>query len=235
MAKTDNLADYLVDIADAIRTKKGATEPINAQDFASEIASIKGGSKTQVVPYLRRVGKGYLDTGVPGANSNLKITVRYAFNEFPTTYWSLIHAYVNEDTNATRILVNKNTTVLTNVNSLASNSVTQTVTMYKDCIYTTKAYLNGSSITLYHNGITNVKTRTTGHDLTDETLFLFKTGEDEVDINIYSLQIEDGGVLVRNYMPYYQDGEFGLLDLVEGKFYGNLGGGTFIGELLTVE
>lgn len=43
MAKDNNLGDYLADIADAIRTKKGTTEPINAQDFASEIASLEGG------------------------------------------------------------------------------------------------------------------------------------------------------------------------------------------------
>lgn len=43
MAKTDNLADYLADIADAIREKKGTNEAINAQDFASEIASIESG------------------------------------------------------------------------------------------------------------------------------------------------------------------------------------------------
>ena len=43
MAKDNNLGDYLTDIADAIRAKKGTTEPINAQDFASEIASIQGG------------------------------------------------------------------------------------------------------------------------------------------------------------------------------------------------
>lgn len=48
MAKTDNLADYLADIADAIRTKKGTTEPINAQDFATEIASIESGGDTSV-------------------------------------------------------------------------------------------------------------------------------------------------------------------------------------------
>ena len=43
MAKENNLSDYLKDIADAIRDKKGTTEPINAQDFASEIASIETG------------------------------------------------------------------------------------------------------------------------------------------------------------------------------------------------
>lgn len=41
MAKTDNLIDFLEDIADGIREKKGTTDPINAQDFRSEIDSIK--------------------------------------------------------------------------------------------------------------------------------------------------------------------------------------------------
>ena len=41
MAKNDNLRDYLSDIADAIRAKKGTTDTINAQDFSEEIASIQ--------------------------------------------------------------------------------------------------------------------------------------------------------------------------------------------------
>ena len=48
MAKTDNLHDYLSDLANAIREKKGTSETINAQDFAAEIASIEtsgGGEK----------------------------------------------------------------------------------------------------------------------------------------------------------------------------------------------
>lgn len=45
MAKTDNLTDFLTDLADAIRTKKGTTEPINPQDFSAEIASIQSGGE----------------------------------------------------------------------------------------------------------------------------------------------------------------------------------------------
>lgn len=37
------LKTYLTGIADAIREKKGTSDPINAQDFASEIASISTG------------------------------------------------------------------------------------------------------------------------------------------------------------------------------------------------
>ena len=48
MAKNNNLTDFLTDVADAIRTKKGTTTKINPQDFSSEIASIPtgGGSAT---------------------------------------------------------------------------------------------------------------------------------------------------------------------------------------------
>ena len=52
MAKTDNLTDFLTDIADAIREKKGTTGAINPQDFSSEIASIEsgGGGSSAVTP-----------------------------------------------------------------------------------------------------------------------------------------------------------------------------------------
>ena len=43
MSKADNLKDFLTDVADAIRAKKGSTDLINPQDFSSEIASLSGG------------------------------------------------------------------------------------------------------------------------------------------------------------------------------------------------
>lgn len=42
----DNLPDFLSEIADTIRAKKGTTGQINAQDFPSEIASIETGVDT---------------------------------------------------------------------------------------------------------------------------------------------------------------------------------------------
>lgn len=43
MAKNNNLTDFLTDIANTIRTKKGTTLAINPQDFSSEIESIETG------------------------------------------------------------------------------------------------------------------------------------------------------------------------------------------------
>ena len=42
MAKNNNLQDFLIDVANAIRNKKGTTALINPQDFSAEIASISG-------------------------------------------------------------------------------------------------------------------------------------------------------------------------------------------------
>ena len=45
MAKTDNLTDFLTDVASAIRTKTGTQALINPQDFSSEIAGIPTGGE----------------------------------------------------------------------------------------------------------------------------------------------------------------------------------------------
>ena len=49
MAKNDNLTDFLTDVANAIRQKKGTNEPINPQDFSSEIASIQSGGGSDML------------------------------------------------------------------------------------------------------------------------------------------------------------------------------------------
>lgn len=41
MAKNDNLTDFLTDVADAIREKKGTTDKINPQEFSNEIKGIR--------------------------------------------------------------------------------------------------------------------------------------------------------------------------------------------------
>lgn len=43
MARTNNLSNFLTDVADAIRTKKGSEEPIAAADFDTEIENLPSG------------------------------------------------------------------------------------------------------------------------------------------------------------------------------------------------
>lgn len=48
MAKNDNLKDFLTDVADAIREKKGTAELINPQSFSDEIRAFEIGGGTEL-------------------------------------------------------------------------------------------------------------------------------------------------------------------------------------------
>lgn len=230
MAKNNNLTDFLTDVADAIRAKKGTTEPINPQDFSAEIASIK--SEVNRVTYLRRTNEGYIDTGVSGANNNLKIMVRYAMRVFPTGYWRFITAYENESTNTTRIILNKNTQILGNINSIATGgSATLNRTGYTGVIYTEIVEPTSSgAFKLSSNGVSASKERTSGEPL-DKNILIFANTTDTIDVELYQCQIYDGNTLIRNFIPDYRNGEYGLYDTVNRQFYGNDGEGEFSGEM----
>lgn len=45
MARTDTLGNFLTDVADAIRTKKGTTDTIQASEFDTEIVNLSSGGK----------------------------------------------------------------------------------------------------------------------------------------------------------------------------------------------
>ena len=60
MAKNNSLTDFLADIANAIRAKKGTKDPINAQNFATEISTIEGGAGSGSTP-VRPTYTGHAD------------------------------------------------------------------------------------------------------------------------------------------------------------------------------
>ena len=59
MAKNNNLQDFLTDVANAIRTKTGATQPINAQNFSTEILNISTGGGNTLKNLLDATKKTY--------------------------------------------------------------------------------------------------------------------------------------------------------------------------------
>ena len=52
MARTNNLNNFLTDVADAIRTKKGTTDTILASDFDTEITSLPSGGGVDLDDYF---------------------------------------------------------------------------------------------------------------------------------------------------------------------------------------
>ena len=62
MARTDTLGNFLTDVADAIRAKKGTTDTIVASDFDTEITNLPSGGSTPEIGYT--INK-WDETGVP--------------------------------------------------------------------------------------------------------------------------------------------------------------------------
>lgn len=94
MAKNNNLTDFLTDVANAIRAKKGTAELINPQDFSTEIASIQGGGGYSVDEIASGIVAGdlrfsidtigaysfYNDTGITSVDApNVTTIGTYAF------------------------------------------------------------------------------------------------------------------------------------------------------------
>lgn len=195
-----------------------------------------GSGNTVFVESLQRDGIGYIDTGIDGANSNLKIEIRYEFNTMPTGYWNLVYAYSSETADCTRILYNKHNYVITSLNSVASSSISHSAVRYTNVVYTDILKPTSSTAFSYtQNGVSPAaKTRTSGTALTGKNLLLFaaSTANDSVSIKVYYLKIYDGNTLVRDFIPYVNyNGEVGMFDRVEQKFYGNKGGGEFKGVI----
>ena len=61
MARTNNLTNFLTDVADAIREKKGTEGTIQASDFDTEIASISSGA--DISEYFNTTISSYNYTG----------------------------------------------------------------------------------------------------------------------------------------------------------------------------
>lgn len=65
MARTNNLTDFLTDVADAIREKKGTSETIQASDFDTEIENLPSGGDVTTITEINNMlvsFENYLDT-----------------------------------------------------------------------------------------------------------------------------------------------------------------------------
>lgn len=238
MATVSENLQTIVDCKIAIKQAiidKGGQVGNDLTTYAAAIASLpsgggEGGIASERVTYIRRKGDGYIMTGVPGANSDLSISITYSINTFPAGYYSLIHAYKGEAYNATRFFIYNRSSILGALNSKASDSVALKTTMVEGVIYTGKIEPSGTSMKLSANGESASKVRASGEPL-DRELQIFPTATDDTDICIYHISIYDKDVIVRNFVPYRENGKFGLWDAVEKKFYASEAG-DFSGEVV---
>jgi surface protein len=112
MARTDTLGNFLADVADAIRTKKGSEEPIAAADFDTEIENLPSGGGADLNEYF------YTEITENTSNSNKmtdKIIKKLADVVVDDSVTSLSYAYsgiVGIAGRAPKIICNSNVTTL---------------------------------------------------------------------------------------------------------------------------
>ena len=135
MAKTDNLSDFLTDVANSIRTKTGTTEQINAQDFSNKILSIQTGGGGETV----RSVKILLDATK---------SAYYLFNQYDgTTIPDGAIEYSDTSNVTTTQNMFKNCTNLTTIPLLDTSNVISMSYMFNGCSsLTTIPQLNTSNV-----------------------------------------------------------------------------------------
>lgn len=223
------ISDSLKDIKRAI-ISKGVTPSGDITTYGNAIRDISGGDNIKYLPCIRRNGAGYIDTGVAGANSNLRIEISYSLNTIPKGYFNLFYAYVDENTNATRAIMNGKNYTYCSLNSLASASLTLSVTRVTGRVYTESLGRYSSSAFAYYStaGAAN-KAFSSGNSLSkDNTICLLAKGTDDVDINLHSFRIYDSDNLVKDFAPCVINGVYGMMDILSGIFYRSSGYGEFM-------
>lgn len=236
MARIDTLANFLTDIANAIRVKGGTSKSINAVDFDTAIANLPSGgaptlpSEYQQVEYIESTGTQYINTGV----------------------------IPNQDTGFDLMFVTKNTVGASGFGCMFGTRNTAGAKGFQ--LNTYKAS-NSSNYGLLANDTTNINAKLTkdvllnvnfrngvyvANDRSEQefpkmtftcentlTIFGLNQGGTLTQFSktrIYYFNLYDGDTLIRKFIPCYRksDNVIGLYDTVNKLFYTNSGTDTFL-------
>ena len=151
MARTDTLGNFLTDVADAIREKKGTTDAILASNFDTEIASIESG--VDINEYLSdTITKG--DSSLGGwTKTIIKLRSPLTIEGTDATYMfyrCLLNELPQIDTSSVTNMSNMfcNCTSLATIPLIDTSSVINMNNMFSNCIHlTTIPQLNTSNVT----------------------------------------------------------------------------------------
>ena len=169
MAKTDNLSDFLTDVANSIRTKTGTTEQINAQDFSDKILNIPSGGENTLKNLLDATNscyrlfynyKGASVDGLIQPNDTENVTDMTGMFEGCT---NLITVPLLNTSNVTDMLYTfQSCSSLTTVPQLNTSNVTDMTLMFEGCSSLTSIPLldtsNVTTMNTMFKGCTNLTT-----------------------------------------------------------------------------
>ena len=159
MAKTDNLGDFLKDVADSIRTKTGTTELINAQDFSTKILQIPSGGEntlknlldaTKTTKYLFSSYEGDDISNLIQYNDTSEVTnMSYMYQWCKATNFPQLN--MSKVTNVSYMFYNCNNIVTAPILNLSNVSNCESV--FRDCANLTTCEISDFSNATNVNGL----------------------------------------------------------------------------------
>lgn len=172
-------------------------------------ANNKFNKEYQRVEYIESTGTQYINTNYT-PNQNTKAYTKFICNKLNSGLYSSS---------------NKFTAYISNRGNWRFGSATVIISWLSGVLYTSVQDKTGVII----NG-TNVYNYGTVTDFTSTATLRLMFNTDGFNGKIYEFKLYENDILVRNFIPCYRksDGEIGLYDKVNNKFYTNAGTGEFI-------
>lgn len=227
MARTDTLPNYLNDVADAIRAKKGTSADIVASSFDTEIASIDNTPTYNMGSYITSTGTQYIDTGIRGAH-DIAIEVVFATKKTGSEY--LFGAEMGWAGNAYTGISFASGNFGYEYNNAANTDLATALTADKKYHFEMKGVLSGAGsarILAADVSLTAALFDAGGN------IYLFACNRNGTatqlgQFRLYSCRIWDNNVLVRDFIPCSDaNNVVCLFDLVSNSYFYNQGTGNF--------
>lgn len=176
------------------------------------------------VAYIQSSGTQYVDTGFKPTTENMKVCLDFEWISKGSTT-----LYGTQQTSGSSFSITAYNQPAFYVGTSQGLRPQTTVTGVR---YQLDAHANNGEFTVSLNGtVESVEYSGTILKMLPLSLFgnnINGTTQQLSSLKIYSCQIYDNGVLIRDYVPCINaDNAVGLYDLVNGQFYGNAGTWTF--------
>lgn len=175
------------------------------------------------VQYIQSTGTQYVDTEfIPNANTRIFMDVENPSHPSNGSYFGARSIVSATDPNANVMVIMSSGGLRSDY--YGNNVSTNTYPSGRHIIDKNKNIVTIGNTSIVNAGSTGSSTY---------ALFIFGTNTAGAFslagyLKLYSCQIYDNGTLIRNYIPCINpDGEAGLYDTVNSKFYGNAGTGVF--------
>lgn len=184
------------------------------------------------VEYLESDSTAYIDTGVSGANNNLKIEMDFSYSKF-YSYAYLFSNYESEQHNTTRFVLDSvnNSRGLAYINTRSASGA----------IYPSNLTMNDkhslilTKTTCSLDGVIATNPNPPVGTANTKSIVLFNRGVGsyastrDIGMRCYYFRIYDNNTLVRHFIPCLDASDTPCMyDIVEGKAYYNKGTGTFL-------